>query len=324
MKIGKLPNSLLDKLIISSIETRRPETVLPPSIGEDCCALDLGGDLCVVSSDPITAADENAGILSVHISLNDLASSGAEPVGILTTVLLPQGTDENYVSKLFENINKTCKNAGIDVLGGHTEITDSVKKTVIVTTAIGRTSAKNLVRSDGAAAGDAILMTKSAGLEGTAIICADKKHEIRYFLSESEIREGIGYLSEISVVEEGLAAAAIGVNAMHDITEGGVLGAVWEICRASGKGARIIGRKIPVRDITAKICRHFDIDVMKLISSGSLLIVCSIEKKHRIVEELDKIGVACIHIGDMVDQEGLYLDNSLIHEPDSDEIYKVF
>ena len=327
MNIGKLPNSLLEKLVINSIETRRPETVLAPSIGEDCCALNLDGDLCVVSTDPITAADENAGILSVLISLNDLAASGAEPVGVLTTILLPPEATEEYIGKLFSNINKTCRDAGIDVLGGHTEVTDSVKRTIIVTTAIGRTAGSRLIRSDGAMTGDSILMTKSAGLEGTAIICADKKRSLSGILEPSEINEGIGFISEISVVSEGLASAVPGTHAMHDITEGGVLGAVWEICRASGKGAIIESDNIPVREITKKICRHFEIDPMKLISSGSMLIICENSASYDLIEKLNQMGILCSRIGQITDEPGVYLKREgvviEIGEPEADEIYKV-
>jgi hydrogenase maturation factor len=327
MKIGKLPNSLLEKLVISSIETRRAETVLAPSIGEDCCALDLYGDLCVVSSDPITAADENAGILSVLISLNDLAASGAEPVGVLTTVLLPADVNENYIERLFKNINKTCRENNVDILGGHTEVTDAVKKTIIVTTAIGRTGKNSLVRSDGAMVGDAILMTKSAGLEGTAILCADKYKELKEILDDAEITEGMAYIGEISVVPEGRASSVPETHAMHDITEGGLLGAVWEVCRASVTGAVIDKDKIHVRPITEKICRHYNLDPLKLISSGSMLIVCDMKKSNVLIEKIRYMGITCSLIGKITDGTEIVLrcgnDDIIVNEPDSDEIYKV-
>lgn len=327
MKIGKLPNSLLEKLVISSIETRRKETVLAPSIGEDCCALDLSGDLCVVSSDPITAADENAGILSVLISLNDLAASGAEPVGVLTTVLLPANVNEEYIDRLFKNINRTCQENNIDILGGHTEVTDAVKKTIIVTTAIGRTGKNELIRSDGARAGDAILMTKSAGLEGTAILCADKQNELMEVLEETEISEGKEYIREISVVPEGRASSIPGTHAMHDITEGGLLGAVWEVCRASGKGAVVYSDRIHVRSVTEKICRHYNLNPLKLISSGSMLIVCDRNKSYSLIEKISSMGIKCSLIGEITDETKIVLRSGkvdlIVNEPDSDEIYKI-
>ena len=327
MKPGKLPNSKLEKLILNDLVTRREETVLRPAIGEDCCALNLGDNLCVISTDPITAADENAGVLAVLVSLNDLAASGAEPVGILTTVLLPTDIEESKVRELFKTINSTCNEMHIDILGGHTEITESVNKVIIITTAIGKVSPSGLVRSDGAEPGDVILMTKAAGLEGTAIIAADKTDEIYSFLDASDVDTAKSYINEISVLEEGMTAAANGASSMHDVTEGGILGAVWEVCNASGAGAEISIDKIVVRDITAKICGHYGIDPLKLISSGSMLITCKEMDKDKIINEICSKNIDCFEIGNITDSNKvLSIKNNKkaeVLQPGADELYKV-
>lgn len=327
MKLGKLPNSQLEKLILNVLSTRREEIVLRPAVGEDCCALNLGDNLCVISTDPITAADENAGLLAVIVSLNDLAASGAEPVGILTTVLLPPHITEDKIELLFKTINETCALMNIDVLGGHTEITDSVNKTVIITTAIGKVPYNGLVRSDGATPGDAILMSKAAGLEGTAIIASDKENDIKKHFSYEEIAIAKSYINEISVLTEGMIAAKNNASAMHDITEGGVLGAVWEICKASGNGAEIYAEKIPVRDITLKLCKHYKIDPLRLISSGSMLIVCSQTMKSDILSSINKSGIECTEIGIVTENSEIFLikdsKKRSIDQPGSDELYKV-
>jgi thiamin-phosphate kinase len=327
MKQGKLPNTQLERLILNSLVTRREETVLKPAVGEDCCALDIGKNLCVISTDPITAADENAGLLAVIVSLNDLAASGAEPVGILTTVLLPTDVNEEKIKRIFDSINETCKELNIDVLGGHTEITDAVTKTIIITTAIGKVPENGLVRSDGANPGDAILMTKAAGLEGTAIIAADKTSEISGFLNEDEIIEAKSYISEISVLDEGMIAAATGATAMHDITEGGVFGAVWEICSASGHGAVINPDRIKIRPLTGKICDFYNINPLLLISSGSMLITCSQENKSKILDKLKDSNIICREIGRITYENKVYAEISgglvEIPQPGPDELYKV-
>lgn len=327
MELGKLPNNQLEKLILNTLTTRRDETVLRPAVGEDCCALNLGNNLCVISTDPITAADENAGILAVIVSLNDLAASGAEPVGILTTVLLPPDITEDKITSLFKTINDTCALVNVDLLGGHTEITDSVNKIVIITTAIGKVPANGLIRSDGAVPGDAILMTKAAGLEGTAIIASDKENEIKNYFSKEEIETAKSYINEISVISEGTIAAKHKANAMHDVTEGGVLGAVWEICKASGCGAEIHSENISVRDVTIKLCNHFNIDPNKLISSGSMIIVCSQAQKHDILSSINKSGIDCAEIGIITKNNDIFIikDNKKIpvNQPGSDELYKV-
>ena len=327
MEIGKLPNSTLEKLILNSLETRRSETVLRPAVGEDCCALNLGNNLCVISSDPITAADENAGILAVLVSLNDLASCGAEPVGILTTVLLPPNVTENTIRNLFNSINSTCVKMNIDVLGGHTEVTESVKKIIIITTAIGKVPAAGLVKSNGANPGDAILMTKAAGLEGTAIIASDKREVVKSFLTEAEVFLADECINEISVLDEGLTAASNGATSMHDITEGGLLGALWEICKASGCGAEINAAAVKIKPVTQKICDHFCINPLKLISSGSMLITCSQTDKIIITEAIFNKGIDCAEIGTISENMGIVLttgtEKTIVNQPEADELYKV-
>lgn len=328
MEIGKLPNDMLEKLILGSIEKRREETVVKPDIGEDCCVLDLGGSLCVVSTDPITAASENAGVLSVVISLNDLASSGAEPVGILTTALLPPYMDEEGIRGIFKSINDKCRELGIDILGGHTEITDTVNKPVLVTTAIGRVERGELVTSSGAQPGDFIYVTKAAGIEGTAIIAADMKETIKQVLSEEEIKKARGFIEEISVLRDGLTAARHGASAMHDVTEGGVSGALWEICRASGRGAAIDSGLIPVRHETMKICRHLGLDPHRLISSGCMMFTCKPEKADEITQAMKEQDIPCTKIGVMTEGSEI-IDTvggkrEVVRQPGPDEIYKVF
>ncbi|MCD6322633.1 MAG: AIR synthase family protein [Clostridiales bacterium] len=327
MKVGKLPNSKLEKLILNDLVARREETVLRPAVGEDCCALKLGDNLCVISTDPITAADENAGILAVLVSLNDLAACGAEPVGILSTVLLPIDITEEKIEKLFKTVNEICFKMDIDVLGGHTEVTDSVNKIIIITTAIGKVPSNGLIRSDGAKPGDAILMTKAAGLEGTAIISTDKINEINKILNEIEIEKAKLFINEISVLTEGLLAAKNGAHAMHDVTEGGILGAIWEVCSASGYGAEINIESIKIREITNKICDFYNISPLKLISSGSMLITCSQKDKDGIINEICKAGIDCTEIGLITEKNKVIAvyskEKREVEQPGADELYKV-
>jgi hydrogenase expression/formation protein HypE len=133
-------------------------------------------------------------------------------------------------------------------------------------------------------------------------------------------------LTQISVVPEGVAAGTIGTHGMHDVTEGGVLGAAWEMCRVAGAGARIWTDKIPVDPITHKICNHFGLDPLRLISSGSMLITVAPDKKEAMEEAMSEIGVQATYIGQVV-EEGITMErNGKWHEvvpPAGDELYKV-
>lgn len=325
MQIGKIPNSVLQELILNKIRNIRKEVLIKPRVGEDCCAVDFGDYACVLSSDPITGAVNEVGRLAVHVSCNDIASSGVEPIGLLATILAPPGTTEEDIDIIMEQLCETAHSINVDIVGGHTEITSSVNRVVIVATAIGRALKDKLITSSGAMAGDDIVLTKYAGLEGTAIIAHDKEDELLKCLDREVIERAKKFIEYISVVKEGVIAGKFGATSMHDATEGGVLGAIWEISEASGKGVWVDKGKIPITDETKKIAEFYGINPLKLISSGCLLITC--EDGHALADQLAGFGIKATVIGKVTKdkkkilQTGTYTEEIL--QPVSDELYKV-
>ena len=143
MNIGKLTNETLDRLILSKFRKTRKESFGAPRIGMDCATLDFGNDLIVTSCDPITSADwRRIGSLSVHVNCNDAAAGGAEPVGLLVTLLLPKDATEAMIGQIADDLQRAAEHAGVDILGGHTEVTPVVTQPVIVSTAFGRALAE--------------------------------------------------------------------------------------------------------------------------------------------------------------------------------------
>ena len=171
--------------------------------------------------------------------------------------------------------------------------------------------------------GDAIIVTKQIGLEGTGIIATEK--DLSDILTSEEIDEAKSMLDQVSVVKEGVIAGNIGTHGMHDVTEGGILGAVWEMCHISGLGAKIDERAIPVSDITKKVAAHFDVDYLRLISSGCMLICCAQEKKDEMIEKIENAGIMATCIGAVESAECgiVFCDGTVIAPPSVDEIYKV-
>lgn len=271
LEIGKLPNELLAG-IIGRPGFERSEILTGPGIGEDCAVLDLEGDLLVISTDPITGTDLQAGTLAVHVAMNDLGSAGAEPVALMVTLLCPPGTTVDQIDSVMAGIRREADRLQVSLAGGHTEVTDAVNRTVVSMTAIGRVARGRAVTTRGAVPGDGLYMTKAAGLEGTAILASTFEPLMTRTFGREWTDRAKECLKDISVVAEGRRAAALGCHAMHDVTEGGVLGAVWEMCEASGTGCIIDAAAVPIRPETEAICRKLSIDPMKLISSGSLLI----------------------------------------------------
>lgn len=324
MNIGKLPNSLLEKIVIDPINNHsvnRKEVLLKPSIGEDCAALNLGENICLLSTDPITGAVADIGKLAVNINTNDIASSGGEPIGLMVTALLPASITEEEISHIITDLYKEAEKVNVAILGGHTEITDAVNKPVLSCTVVGKTN--KLIPSGGAKIGDSVIMTKYAAMEGTSIFASDKRDKLKG-IDSSIIEKAKNLGNSLSVIAEGKIGLELGANAMHDVTEGGILGACWEIADCSGVGIEVYEDKIPVLEETKIICNKLGVDYLRLISSGSMLIVCS--NGDEMLSALKKAGIVASIIGKIVEEGKWFISNgekTVLGEPTSDELYKV-
>lgn len=325
MNIGKLPNSLLEKLIFNKIQKKRSEVIIRPGIGMDCAAVSFDKYACVLSSDPITGTASEIGRLAVHINCNDIASCGVEPLGLMTTILCPPGTTEDELATIMDQLAEAAAEVNVDLLGGHTEITAAVTRFVISCTAIGRCLTDKLIITSQAKSGDALIMTKHAGLEGAAIIAHEKENELTGVVGKDAVDEAKLFMKHLSVVREGLSAARFGVNAMHDVTEGGIIGAVWEICEASGNGVELFTERIPVNMTTGRICEYYNIDPLKLISSGCMLIAAS--DGEGLVRHLNNEGIDAAVIGRLNGSGNKIMltahGDVPILPPGTDELYKV-
>ncbi len=325
MKIGKLPNDMLERLILEPIKkyaVQPKECITQPSVGEDCAALSLGDNICMLSADPITGATKDIGTLAVNINLNDIASAGGEIIGLMVTTLLPPAITEEEIAAIAENLYKSASDAGIAILGGHTEITDAVTRPVISCTAVGK--GKRFISSGGARVGDKVIMTKYAAIEGSSIIYADYKDFWADKLTEEEKAECSSLYSMLSVEREGKIAADLGATSMHDVTEGGILGACYEIAQCAGLGIRIDIDKIPVMPVTKKLCRACKINPLRLISSGSMLITAA--DGNNLVKVLEKEGIMATIIGEIT-ENGCYItekgEQRELTPPEADELYSV-
>ncbi len=272
----------------------------PRGIGVDVGVVASRGRYLVSSSDPITGARRRIGWYAVNVNANDVATSGIMPEGIDVVALFPEGSRLNEIQELMEEIVSAASELGITVSKGHTEVTGSVKRPVVAVTAFG--SGDRFVTAADARPGDAILMTKTAGLEGTSIL-AGLEH-VRRSLSAEVCGKGERLIEKISVVTEAGRAFKSGkVHAMHDVTEGGVMGAVFEMASASKLGFEIDADSIPVDPSTRAICGLLSVQPLRLIGSGALLVASAQRDAPGLKRAIEREGIRCSTIGKFLPRE---------------------
>ena len=304
LSVGKLEPDMLKQLVFSCLGAANSRVILGPSIGEDASVIDFKDKVLVVHSDPITGAVENIGWLAVNIVVNDIATRGVKPLWMLIVLLLPNNMDTAKLKHITQQIDTAAKELGIAIVGGHSEVTPGIKRPIIVATAMGETEKGKLVQSSGAKVGDHVIITKGAAIEGTAILSSELAESLQIKINSGIVENAQKFIKKISVVKDALTAVkAGGVHAMHDATEGGVAGGLQEIAWASDVSVQAYEEKIPVYRETEAICRTLNIDPLKTIGSGSLIISAHPDKAKEIVVALQKKGIQASIIGKVRDKK---------------------
>jgi len=342
MKIGKLTEEQLQSLVISRLPALSATTLSGAGIGADCAWIRTGEDLMVTSSDPITAGGPESGTLAIHVSCNDIAACGVRPSGILIVIIAPPSVTEEDIKMTVDQASREAQALGVDIVGGHTEVSDAVNKMIVVSTAFGLIRKGGCVPLGKAMPGDSLIMTKTAGIEGSFIAANEHKDKLSGKVSEEFIEEALSYKKLISVVKEGSACGSLiarnvesredgfvrsAVNLMHDVTEGGVFGAAFEMADFSKTGVVIDKRLVPFTGATTAICDALGLDPFRLISSGSLMIATP--EPERVIAELTAQGVPSAVVGRFTDKsEGaLYIEKDgsyvKLSPPGADEIYSI-
>ncbi len=324
LPIGKVPADVLTSLVYPYLGVRRDDVLVHAQLGEDCAAIDFGDEVALLTTDPITGAQQDLGWYAVYVATNDLAACGAEPVALTLTVLLAPGHPEEDLARLMRDAAEAAAAIGVEIAGGHSEVTAGIDRTIVVMTAIGRARKDRVVHSGGARPGDTLLLTKGAGIEGTAIIATELEARLRPVLGTALLERARGFRHRISVLPEGRAAARAGARAMHDVTEGGVLAAIYEMAVASGIGVHLDGDRVPVLPETQAICAHLGVDPLGLIGSGALVVATP--EPARTAAAIEAAGAPATPIGVFV-PEGRRLrrggrDQSLVPPP-RDELWRI-
>ncbi len=326
MNIGKLPEQVLLRSVLKEVGHRREEVLMGPGVGQDCAVVALDSDeMFVMSADPITGTVKDIGSHSIHITANDLAASGAEPVGVMLTILIPEETAESELRVMMRDVEQTCKALHMEVLGGHTEVTNVVRQPLISVAGVGKVKKGQEVLTNGLKAGDDLIVTKWIALEGTSIIAKEKEADLKKALPEELVDTAKRFDQYLSVLPESRIAVAHGVSAMHDITEGGILGALWEFGEGAGVGLDVELRQIPIRQESVEICERYGLNPYQLMSSGSMLIGTT--RGAALVRRLREAGIPAVLIGQTTKGRDRILRNGeeirYLDRPQSDELYRL-
>ncbi|MBO3832802.1 MAG: AIR synthase family protein [Candidatus Brockarchaeota archaeon] len=297
--LGKVPPRILERIVFSNLGATSRRVIVGPGIGVDNSVISLDGVKIVVSSDPVTGARENLGRIGVDVSTNDVALTGARPEFLLVVLILPPAASNKEVRRIMRQASGEAERLGVAIVGGHTEYSSIVENPVFVGTAIGWTRRRRIITSSGAKSGENIVIVGEAGVEGTSILASDLWGRlVEKGVEPSVLKRARRLVENLSIVEPALVSAKY-VSAMHDPTEGGVLGGIFEICEASGKGCVVNMESIPVRMETRIICEKLGLDPLRLVSSGTLLATVSESKTPVLLRRLREKGFKARVIGRM-------------------------
>ena len=332
MEIGKFPAALLEKILAKNVITD-PRVVMGPRVGEDAALLDIGDQLLVAKSDPVTFATDRIGWYAVQVNANDVACTGGTPRWFLATLLVPERFSEADAEAVFDQVLEACRALDIALVGGHSEVTYGIDRPIVVGSMLGEVERERLILTSGAQDGDSIVVTKGIAIEGTALLARERAASLRQAGVPAETIEKAAALLTtpgISVVDDARIACGAGrVHSLHDITEGGLVTGLREVANASGLGLAVEEGSIPLLAECQVICQALGLDPLGLLASGALLITLPASDAPGLLAALEREGIDGWEIGQIVaPEEGLrmigYQGEVTLPEFSRDELARYF
>lgn len=306
---GKLPAPLLAPFLQAlSIDG---DVVVGAQYGEDAAVVQVGDRCLVVAMDPVTLSAE-PGRIAVQVNANDVAVMGAIPRWLLASIILPADTTEERMRAVLEDVRENCSQIGVSLIGGHTEVSAGVSQPVVVGCMIGEVERDRLVLGSGAEPGDCLLLAGPIAVEGTGILAREHARALQERgVPTRAIAGGAALLHDPGISVLPAVRALLGEtrpHAMHDPTEGGLLAAVRELAAVAGAGARLEADLVPIFPECRTICRALDLDPLRLLASGSLLVALAPRDLTVAQGALAGAGIESACIGTILPaEEGMWL-----------------
>ena len=297
LEVGKLP----PKLLAEVLETGRPvppELLLPPTVGEDAGVIAVQSGALVAASDPVTLTGQDVGAHAVLVNANDVAVMGARPRWFLATVLLPTGVTEDAVRALYRRMHEALAVLDAVLVGGHVEITDAVRRTVVVGHMMGLRQDSNFARTAALEPGHVVVQIGPAPVEGAAVLAAEARPQLEGQVAAATLAEASRALTEpgISVVEPALRATILGATAMHDPTEGGLSAGLYEMAETAGVRLVVDPGAVLWYEPGRVLSEALGIDPWGLLASGALLAAFPADSGEEALATLAAEGFGCAPI----------------------------
>lgn len=324
LKRGKIPARLLESLLPDAV-TDFPEVLVGPRIGEDACAIRIGGDVLVAATDPITMTGTGVGAHAVAINANDVAVMGVKPRWFLANVLLPTGSTVDDLHGLFKGMRDALDELQVALVGGHTEVSDAVNQVVVVGQMLGLAGPAGIVKTGGLRPGDKVVQVGVAPVEGAAVMAE------LFSCRLSDVAPGqlaaARFAIEspgISVVGSALLAAELGACALHDPTEGGLSAGLHEMAQTSGLGLVVDEPSVLWFPPGIEICKALGADPWSTLASGALLAGFAASRVQHALNALAKAGFQAAVIAEARVGSGVLLSsgNALLYS-ERDELSRL-
>ena len=308
-EIGKISPEIFQELIFPRLGAKSDKIIVGPQHGVDVGIVEIGGKAVSFTTDPVFIVPEygleKAAWFAIHIIASDSVTSGLRPKFLSIDLNLPMSMTRKQLEITWEIIHKECEKMGIAVITGHTARYENCHYPMVGgATLVGVGELDEYVTPRFCKAGDKIIITKGPAIEAAGIFSAMFPKIIEQELGAALNKKVQGIFYKMSVVEDALTAVSVGVRengvtALHDATECGVWGGLYEIAQAAGLGARIEKEKIIVEEGVAEVCRFFGIDSFASISEGTLIIACKAHKAAAVVKALSGKGIKSSVVGEL-------------------------
>jgi len=313
-ELGKIQHGFFDESILQNCGYKRGEVSTGPGFGVDVAVIDLPNGLAMaVASDPLSLIPslglEESAWLSVYLMANDIATTGHSPMYAQFVLNLPAHFSAADFKTYWNHIHTFCKRLKIAITGGHTGFIEGQNSTIAGGGTLTTIALKeHILVSKSAKASNVILVTKQCAISSSAILAMSFPETIKNKLGKEVLDKGCELFYKTSSVDD--AIIAVGketklseVTAMHDVTEGGVLGAIYEIAIASGNGAHIYNDYLPIGETQKQICSLFSIDPRYSIGAGSMIITVEKGIENNVIKRLQEQGIECVVVGELTEKK---------------------